>query len=208
MSAIVYRFTDHYNSFFVGVLRFFHHILLFLLGVHSVKCAGTIPLQGPLLIASHHEKLADQYIIGFQIRRKLFLIADITSPDSKKSLADSHFMKWIMLRIGAIPIDKRNPARNKDLFPYLLFLLKQGNAIVFFPESYLRSERKGRFGDFKDGVVRLAIAYKKETRKKLPIYPVGLSYKGKKATMKVGNPIYAAHLSERKRVFEAIKELS
>ncbi len=209
MNSIKYRSAVYLNPLFVAVLRLVSPIILLFLRTRIAYVEGFVPEKGPLLIAAHHEELADQYIIAAQIRRRLFWLAD-TTPFGK-SLADNKFMSWLMLRIGAIPIDKKNSARNENLFRYLLFLLKKGEAIVFFPEAYLRSERKNmKFGRFKDGVVRLALLYEREYHKKIPIYPVGIRYVSvgclRKAYLKIGKAIFASKSS--KKVFSEIRKLS
>lgn len=177
-----------------------------------MKVKGKIPLKGPILIAAHHEGLADQYIIVIQTKRRLFWVADTTSPSSNTSLVDQKFKKWLLFRLGAIPIDKKNPKRNAHLFEYLLFLLKRGEAIVFFPEAYLRDERNGKkFGEFKDGIVKLALEYEKRFNKKIPVYPIGLSYKGKRikrAYLNIGNVISIESIKDKNKLFNEIKKLS
>ncbi len=188
-------------------MRLVTPIILFFLNVKTTNIKGKIPLKGPLLIAAHHEGLADQYIIGINIKRRLFWVAD-TTPFGV-CLADSPLMKWIMLKIGAIPIDKRNSKRNVNLFEYLLYLLKRNEAIVFFPESYLRYERKNeKFGKFKNGVIRLALEYEKKFNKKIPIYPVGLCYKRKEVYMAIGKEFFVSSLKDRIKLFNEIKKLS
>ena len=169
---------------------------------------GKINDRGPILIAAHHERIADQYIIGKSIKRRLHWIADITKPNSKKSLADLYLTKWLMLRIGAIPIDKHNPKRNTNLQNHLLWLLKEQQAIVFFPEGYLKSERKTKFGKFKEGIIRLALEYQKINKNQIPIYPVGLSYKKTRAILNIGKPIFIKSLKDKNKVFNKIKQLS
>ncbi len=212
---ITYKKKVYYNPIFVKIAKFFIPLILLFMRV-KIKCIkGKIPKKGPLLIAAHHEGLADQFIIGLAIKRRLFWVADTTSPDPGISLADQKFKKWLILWLGAIPIDKRNPKRNVNLFDYLVYLLKEEEAIVFFPEGDLRSERGDRkFGEFRGGVVRTAIKAKKELGVKIPILPIGLEYTKKRlikdTRMRIGNPIYVKGnlKADLKRLVNRIKELS
>jgi len=202
--------VKYYSSIFVNLVKLITPIILFFLKTKITNVQGKIPSNGPLLIAAHHEELADQYIINAQIKRRLFWVAD-TTPFGV-CLADTFFIKWLMLKLGAIPIDKRNPKRNVNLFCYLVYLLGKGEAIVFFPESYIRSEREGkRFGEFKDGIVRLALEYEKRFNKRIPIYPIGLCYMGKgikKVSISIGKAFFVSNLEDKKRLFNEIKRLS
>ena len=42
-----------------------------------------------------------------EVKRRLFWVADVNPPDSKQSLADQKLRKWFLMRLGAIPIDKK-----------------------------------------------------------------------------------------------------
>jgi len=204
MKTITYKKKIYYNPLFVKFIELTTPLILFFLKTKIKSIKGKITSKGPALIAAHHERIADQYIINKAIKRRLFWIADITEPNSKKSLADKKFIKWLMLRIGSIPIDKHNPKRNTNLQSHLLWLLKKQQAIVFFPEAYLRSERKTKFGKFKDGIIKLALAYKKS----IPIYPIGIKYKKEEAYLTIGNPIYIKSIKDKNKVFNKIKLLS
>jgi len=208
--AIEYKKKIYYNRFFIFFGKLAAPLIFKVLKTKLVNVTGDIPKKGPLLIAAHHEELADQYIIGSQIKRRLFWVAD-TTPFGK-CLADTHFAKWFMLRWGAISIDKNNSYRNVNLFEHLLWLLEKGEAIVFFPEAYVKSERGNkRFGKFKTGVVRLALEYEKKFKKKVPIYPIGIRYKKdkiKEAEMTIGNKIYVKNMKDSRKVFDEIKRLS
>ncbi|MFH1642263.1 MAG: lysophospholipid acyltransferase family protein [Nanoarchaeota archaeon] len=208
MKIINYKKKIYYNSLFVNLVKFATPVILFFLKTRLVNVTGRIPQKGPLLIAAHHEELADHYLIALQTKRKLFWVAD-TTPFGK-SLADSKLIRWILVRLGAIPIDKRNSERNVNLFSHLLYLLEKGQAIVFFPESYVRYERDGnKFGSFKDGVIRLSKKYQSLYKKPIPILPIGLCYKRQKSvktvSLNIGNP----QINPAKaKLFQSIKNLS
>ena len=208
---IRYKKKIYYNKVSAGIGKLISPLILSVLKTKLVRVEGSLPGKGPLLIAAHHEELADQYIIGSKVKRRLFWIADTTP--FNKCLADTNFAKWFMLGWGAVPIDKKNSYRNVNLFDYLLYLLEKGEAIVFFPEAYLKSERKGRkFGEFKGGITRLALEYEKKFNKKLPIYPIGIKYlrwnKIKQAEMVIGNKILVKNNEDKIKIFNEIKKLS
>jgi 1-acyl-sn-glycerol-3-phosphate acyltransferase len=206
---IVYK-KIYFNDIFIKLLRAITPIILFFLKVRIKKVEGTIPKNGPLLIAAHHEHLADQFIIGLPIKRRLFWIADITPPGSKKSFADQPLKKWFLVRVGAIPIDKKNPQRNIHLFDHVTAILQMGEAVVIFPEAYLRSERNyKRLGKAKDGVIRLAQYASKKLHKKIPIYPIGLEYRKKDAYVKIGSAYFADNSKHQiKKLMKKIAYLS
>ena len=208
---IKYKKKIYYNKLFIKIGKIITPFILLFLKTKIEKVRGNIPNKGALLIAAHHEEFADQYIMGTQIKRRLFWVAD-TTPFGI-CLADSFFIKWLMLRLGAIPIDKENQKRNINLFDYLLYLLRRGEAIVFFPEAYLRSERKGKkFGKVRDGTIRLALEYEKRFNKKIPVYPLGIKYKKedniKKACLKIGKKIIISNKKDKIKVVKEIKKLS
>lgn len=209
---IKYKKKIYYNSFFIKITRIIVPIIMYFLKTKIKKTEGKIPNKGAMLIVAHHEEVGDQFVILRYIKRKLFWVADTTSPHYSKSLVDQKFRRWLFMRLGIIPIDKKNPERNVNLFDYLLYLLSKGKAIVFFPEAYVRSERGGKkFGKFKDGVVRLALEYEKRFNNKVPIYPTGLNYvkRGniKEASLKIGNAFFANKLEDRIELFDEIKKL-
>ena len=112
--------------------------------------------------------------------------------------------------MGAIPIDKKNPKRNIHLFDHVTALLQMGEAVVIFPEAYLRSERNGkRLGKAKDGVIRLAQYASKKLHKNIPIYPVGLEYRKKDAYVKIGSAYFTDNSKQQiKKLMKKIAYLS
>ncbi|MFH2027981.1 MAG: 1-acyl-sn-glycerol-3-phosphate acyltransferase [Nanoarchaeota archaeon] len=212
-NIIRYSKKIYFNGLLVSIFKKIIPLILIFFNTNIKKVEGQIPQKGPLLIVAHHEELTDQFILGLPIKRRLFWIADTTSPHHPGSLADAKFVKWLLLRFGAIPIDKKRPERNYHLFDYLLYLLDKGESIVFFPEEYLRSERDGkRFGSFKDGVISLALDYRERFKKDIPIYPVGLKYLKKngltESYIRIGDKIIINNKQDRKKVFNKVIELS
>lgn len=209
---ITYKKKIYYNPIFIEIFRFIYPLIFFFAKVKIKSIEGKIPNKGPLLIASHHEEVVDPFVIDLAAKRRLFWVADLMSPNSEKRLPDTKFFKWITIRMGIIPIDKKNTKRNVNLFDYLFCLLNKGEAIVFFPEVYLRFERAERFGKFKDGVVRVALEYEKRFNKKIPIYPLGLNYVKnkniKEANIKIGNVFFVKSRKDKTGLFNEIKRLS
>lgn len=210
---IYYKKKIYYSGILIAITRTIIPLILYFLKTRIKQIKGYIQKKGAVLIAVHHEELADQFVIAISTKRKLCWIADTTSPSSKRSLADAWFTKWLFMRLGAVPIDKKNPKRNKNLFNYLLFLLQRGQAIVFFPEAYVSSERNDeKFGVFKDGVVRLALEYEKTFNKKIPVYPIGLKYTKikfkKEVSLNIGKPIYLKERKDSFKLFDELKRLS
>ena len=210
---ILYERKIRYNRTLTGFIKLLFPTLLRFRGWRTVDVEGSLPDAGPLLISAHHESDADVLIIMSRIRRRLFWVAD--NRPFGKSLADTRIIKWFVAKTGMIAIDKRRPERNIDLMDHLLFHVEQGEAILFFPEGGTRSDRAGRqFGEFKNGVVRLAAYCDGKRGEQVPIYPMGVRYRGAgrsgHARLAIGEPIFMGETVEatHEALTERIKELS
>lgn len=90
------------------------------------RCAGKphVPITGPVLIVSNHQSNLDPVLIGLGCPRQLKYFARI-------GLFFWPFSWWIRA-LGAVPIDQKSAING---IKTTLKLLKQGEAIVVFPEG-------------------------------------------------------------------------
>lgn len=175
------------------------------LKVKIKQVIGTTP-HGGCILACHHENDFDPFVINRAISRRLNWVARARM--FGKSVLDNKLLKWMTDLFGVISIDHN---RNEGLFDYLSWLMSKGEAIVMFPEGNLLHEREGRkFGEPKDGVIRIIQHAESLYNVKFPIYPVGLAYRNKYVVVKIGNPFYAEGLPEKEihRLMKEIKVLS
>jgi 1-acyl-sn-glycerol-3-phosphate acyltransferase len=171
------------------------------------KCQGAenLPLQGACLIASNHASFLDPPLIGCALRRReIHFVA-------RKSLFDVWWLKPLISRLNAVPID----LGNADLTGVreALRLIKQGEALLVFPEGTrthdgsLRKPLAG-IGMFvaRTGVpvlpVRIFGADKAWPRQRRFLRPA-------KITIAVGKPIrfeLTAEESRSRQTYQAISE--
>jgi 1-acyl-sn-glycerol-3-phosphate acyltransferase len=83
-----------------------------------------VPIEGPVLIVSNHQSNLDPVLIGLACPRQLKYFARV-------GLFFWPFSWWIRA-LGAVPIDKENAIGG---IKTTLKLLKQGEAVVVFPEG-------------------------------------------------------------------------
>lgn len=89
---------------------------------YSGRC--NVPLTGPVLIASNHQSNLDPVLVGLACPRQLKYFA-------RSGLFFWPFSWWIRA-LGAVPIDRDNAISGMKT---TLKLLKQGEAVVVFPEG-------------------------------------------------------------------------
>jgi len=198
------------NILLLKIVEFLAPAILLLMRTRLKSIKGNIPKKGALVIAAHHEGWQDPFIIDLGLKRYVHWVCD-TRPLGI-SLMDSGFYKKFLMKLGAIPIDKENPKRNKFLYDTFTKLINQQEAIVIFPEGNLRFERKGkRLGQAKDGVVKLTRYAQKKLNKKIPIYPIGFEYKKGaviNAHLKIGKPIFIGNNTNEKTLKKIMKEIA
>ena len=90
-----------------------------------------IPRSGSTLMASTHKSVMDPWIVGMIPNRSLCYLA-------KESLFRVPFLGWLIRRFNAFPISRDTVAARSGL-DLCVEILKQGRALMFFPEG-TRSE--------------------------------------------------------------------
>jgi 1-acyl-sn-glycerol-3-phosphate acyltransferase len=102
-----------------------------------------VPLEGPVLIVANHQSHLDPVLIGLACPRRLKFFARI-------GLFFWPFSWWIRA-LGAVPIDR---AKALGGIKTTLKLLKQGQAVVVFPEG--SRTFNGKMGEMLPGFCMLA----------------------------------------------------
>jgi 1-acyl-sn-glycerol-3-phosphate acyltransferase len=102
-----------------------------------------VPLEGPVLIVANHQSNLDPVLIGLACPRQLKYFARI-------GLFFWPFSWWIRA-LGAVPIDREKALGG---IKTTLKLLKQGEAVVVFPEGSRTYD--GKMGDMLPGFCMLA----------------------------------------------------
>src|SRR5439155_16968706 len=86
---------------------------------------SNVPLTGPVLLVSNHQSNLDPVLVGIACPRQLKYLA-------RQGLFFWPFSLWIR-SLGAVPIDRERGALGG--IRTTLELLKNGNAVVVFPEG-------------------------------------------------------------------------
>lgn len=92
----------------------------------QVEGPGSIPAEGPVIIAPVHRSFIDFGFALFLTDRKLFFIA-------KDSLWKSRLLGSLLLRFGAFPVHRESADR--AAFGHAEEVLRAGQVLVLFPEG-------------------------------------------------------------------------
>ncbi len=158
----------------------------------GVEIKGKIPKKGAVILASNHVSFLDPPLIGYTAFREVYFLA-------KQGLfVISRFFTWLIRSYNAINLEGGQGIRPA------IRLLKQGKAVVIFPEG--TRSRIGTMLPFNPGVGYLAINYN------VPVIPVRIINSNKKVfslifrinKLKIiyGEPIYPAGYERTKQGFE------
>jgi 1-acyl-sn-glycerol-3-phosphate acyltransferase len=123
----------------------------------TVVGAENIPLQGPVLIAPIHRSNVDFALTLFISKRKVFFMA-------KDSLFRVPLLGPLITHLGAFPI--RRGAADRESMAHSEAVLRQGHALVLFPEG---TRKEGRdVAPLHDGAMFVA------ARTGAKVVPVGI----------------------------------
>ncbi|MEM7183752.1 MAG: lysophospholipid acyltransferase family protein [Spirochaetota bacterium] len=129
------------KSLFVSKILYFVGKYLYWLRFNvKVEVEEEIDLQGPVLVLSKHSSNHD-IVIGYpvlvnHIKRHPWCII-------KDSLAKPFFFGFF-LKIGGIPVDRKNPEKSKKQLLLTKKTLHDGNVMVIFPEQSRYPGKMGR----------------------------------------------------------------
>jgi 1-acyl-sn-glycerol-3-phosphate acyltransferase len=147
---------------------------------YEVHGGGSVPLEGPLIVASNHSQYADPVLVCVAVPRRLQWMA-------KKQLFVFPFRKFFEF-IGSFPVDREGGGRAAIRAAFAF--LAEGWALGIFPEGTHRGADTSR--QAKSGVVVLAL------RSGAPVLPVHVGrlpgplsrLRGHKLQIFVGEPIH------------------
>lgn len=115
-----------------------------------------IPKEGNLLICANHINLLDPIVLALTTKRQIFFMA-------KKELFENKIFKWILLKVGAFPVDR--DGSDVSAIKTALRVLKNDDILGIFPEGTRVDEFN--LDNAKPGIAMLAL---KGKSKVLPVY--------------------------------------
>jgi 1-acyl-sn-glycerol-3-phosphate acyltransferase len=151
--------------------------LLLLVFYRRIEVVGAerIPLTGPLIVAAnHHNSVVDAMILLAVAPRRLRTLA--------KAQLFAHPLIGPFLRmLGALPVNRRqeagdDPSKNDALFEATTATLRQGGAILIFPEG--RTQPEPVLLELRTGAARMLLAAQGDPTLPLAVtlLPVGLVF--------------------------------
>ncbi len=150
------------------------HDILFRGEVSGVE---NIPRQGGFIVAANHASVLDPPLIGSRVPRQMTFFA-------RKTLWKGGIISWWLNTVGTVPVD-RESGSDVSAIKRVLQVLKEGNALIVFPEG-TRSPN-GALQTARPGVGLLAC------RTGVPVVPVHIfgtfEALGRDGPLRVGIPI-------------------
>ncbi len=143
----------------------------------EVAGVENIPLQGGLIVAANHASILDPPLIGSQVPRQMTFFA-------RKTLWKGGVISWWLDAVGTVPVD-RDSGSDVSAIKRVLQVLKEGNALIMFPEGTRTTD--GALQAARPGVGMLAC------RTGVPVVPVHIfgtfEALGRDGPLRVGIPI-------------------
>lgn len=151
--AMFSSFTYRFVAFFIRIFfRICHPVI-------HVEGRENLP-EGCAAICANHSHLTDPiWVLGFAKLKRL------PRSMAKKELFENSFMKWLLRKVGAFPVDR--DGADITAIKTAMQTLKQGNKLLIFPEG--TRIRNGKTSEPHSGAVLIA------HKMKAPIVPVYLS---------------------------------
>jgi 1-acyl-sn-glycerol-3-phosphate acyltransferase len=177
-------------------VRLIVRILLFLLTSWQVNGNENIPKQGALIIVANHLNLADPFLLGASINRRVVFLA-------KEELFHNPLSRYVVSSLGAIPVYRGQMARG--VLHQTVQILAHDQALALFPEG-----ARSRSGQMKRAFPGAALI---ASRSRVPVLPVGISGTEKirgvawflhrpRITMNIGHPFYLEEGSDKRTTKE------
>jgi glycerol-3-phosphate O-acyltransferase/dihydroxyacetone phosphate acyltransferase len=168
--------------------------------------------EGALIFTSNHPNmLLDVLVTGPYLPRKVHYIA-------KSSLFKNPFLKFFLLRVGVIPVYRKDHGEggdNQSSFQKAIEILEAKKAIAIFPEGTSHAEE--RLLPFKTGTARMAFEAeaKNDFKLKIRLVPLGIHFYQRdafrsKVLVRIGEPLPLESYEEiyRKDEREAVRQVT
>jgi 1-acyl-sn-glycerol-3-phosphate acyltransferase len=124
MSLVIYR---------SGWVLF--RLLYHLIGRQKTYNAGNVPERGGLILAANHISFFDPPLVGSSLVRAVYFMA-------KQELFNIPGFGWLLYRVNAFPV-KRDSGDLRSMRT-ALNLLKDGQAVLIFPEGHRQKHGPGK----------------------------------------------------------------
>lgn len=152
-----------------------------------------IPESGRYVLCANHLSLYDPVVIATQIKRQVHYMAKI-------ELYKNPLLRWLMLKLGTIPVDRDNVSMNT--MRQAMGVLKNDEILGIFPEG---TRVKGERIKPMDGFVVFALKTKSPI---LPVHLIGdFKFRGK-VDVVFGKPIDLSEYYGKKLKAEEISKIS
>ena len=143
-----------------------------IVGIHR------IPRTGPILVAMNHQNaLVDAILALWVVPRELRITA-------KATLGESLPGALLMKSVGIIPLSRSSdnptspaPTRNRHSFETIIEELRNGGAVLVFPEG--KSHNEPEIAPLKTGLARAALRARDVGVKNIRIVPIGITFANK-----------------------------
>lgn len=159
------------------IYTFFRYLFSFGVGefFEKIERRGSPCEDGPLLIVSNHPNdLLDPVLIASTYKRQLSFLA-------KSTIFKGTLFKSLLRSLSMIPLYRKQDAasdmgKNEESFKTVIEALKEGRAILIFPEGTSSNER--RMAPIKSGAARMALQAEDANQWNLgvKIQPIGITY--------------------------------
>lgn len=137
--------------------RWLLHVFFRLFFRYQIEGREHIPREGGVLIAANHASALDPPLLGCASPRQVYFMA-------KAELFSMPVLSWLLPRVGAFPVHRG--AADRSAIRSAIEYLKQGNAVVIFPEG--TRTRTGELLPLQRGAGLIAL------KAGVPVVPVGL----------------------------------
>ena len=151
----------------------------------EVAGAEHVPRDGPMLVvANHPNALMDSMLVATTVPRRLTFTG-------KATLFENPLLRVFLSAVGVVPLRRASdelkrrgdpshaadPRRNTEAFRAILAALRDGRAVLIFPEG--KSHDDPAIAPLKTGTARLALQALSEGIGALRILPIGLVFEDK-----------------------------
>ncbi len=163
----------------------------------------TVPLRGPVLLASNHTSGIDPMVLQGALRHRIisYLVA--------REWHDNWLVGWVIRLARCVPVNRAKPG--KDAIVGCLKSMERGDCLLVFPEGRFSAPEDGP-GEFKSGIAYLAL---KSRAPVIPVHVSGTRYRKHplasyalrhKARVRFGAPVDLSEFVGRERDREALRQ--